>query len=96
MGAAHLDADLNIGTELVEVRTGDRGVRPLKRNGRQAKGTREAVGIEIRQIIEDCRGEKGKVWRENAQAMKVKFAKVWLDGGDSKEDFKAFLTQYGF
>ncbi|PPQ80127.1 hypothetical protein CVT25_001426 [Psilocybe cyanescens] len=96
MGAAHISEDLKVGLELVEVRTGDRGIKPLKRDRRQAKGTREAVGVEIRQVIDDCRGEKGKILQKNAAEMKAKLAGVWLDGGDSKKDFEAFLAKYGF
>ncbi|KAH9476166.1 UDP-glucosyltransferase 45 [Psilocybe cubensis] len=93
--AAHLSENLKVAFELLEVRTGERGLKPLLRNGRQAKGTREAVGIEIRDVLDACRGEKGAELRKNAQAIKAKFDKTWQADGISRKDFNACLEQYG-
>ena len=49
--AAHLTENIKVAFELFQVRTGD-GLKPLARNGIAAEGTREAVGIEIRQTID--------------------------------------------
>ena len=66
----------------------------MLRNGLAAQGTREAVGKEIRQVIDACRGEKGKEFRRNAQELKGKFQKAWDDDGEAKRELRAFLERY--
>lgn len=95
LASAHLSENLNIAFELVEVRTGEHGMKPLHRNGRKPKGTREAVGIEIREVLDACRGEKGAELRKNAEEMKAKFRKSWKPDGVGRKDFNAFLDKYG-
>lgn len=92
--AAHLSLNLKVAFELIEVRTGDNGLKPLLRSGNTPKGTREAVGIEIRQVIESCRGEKGQELRKNALAFKDEFAKAWETDGSSRRDFRQFSLKY--
>jgi len=91
--AAHLTENLNVAFELYQVRTGD-GLKPLARNGLAAEGTREAVGIEIRQTIDLCRGEKGQVKRSNAEQLKVKFGKAWEDDGTARQEIRKVLQKY--
>ena len=91
--AAHLTGNLNVAFELFQVRTGD-GLKPLARNGLAAEGTREAVGIEIRQIIDLCRCEKGQVMRSNAEQLKLKFAKAWEDDGIARQEIRKVLRKY--
>ena len=66
----------------------------MLRNGLAAKGTREAVGKEIRQVIDACRGERGEELRRNAEELKRKFEKAWEDDGEAKRDLNTFLEQY--
>ena len=75
------------------MRTGD-GLKPLARNGLAAEGTREAVGIEIRQTIDLCRSEKGQVMRSNVEELKLKFAKAWEDDGTARQEIRKFLHMY--
>ena len=62
--AVHLTENLNVGFELFQVRTGD-GLKPIARRkgglgvNNTPEGTREAVGVEIRHIIDLTRSEKG-------------------------------------
>jgi len=93
IGAAHLTENLNVAFELFQVRTGQ-GLKPLHRNGLTPKGTREAVGIEIRQTIDLCRSEKGQELRSNAEKFKVKFAKAWEEDGIAKHEMRSFLHKY--
>ena len=44
-------------------------------------GSREAVGIEVRQTIDLCRSEKGQEIRSGAERLKVNFAKAWEEDG---------------
>jgi hypothetical protein len=66
----------------------------MLRNGLAAQGTREAVGKEIRQVIDACRGEQGAELRRNAEEMKWKFEKAWEDDGEAKRELNAFLERY--
>jgi hypothetical protein len=75
------------------VRTGD-GLKPLARNGLAPQGTREAVGIEIRQTIDLCRSEKGQEMRRNVEQLKVKFAQAWEEGGMARKEIRKFLQMY--
>ena len=85
--AAHLTENLKVAFELYQVRTGD-GLKPLARNGLAAEGTREAVGIEMRQTIDLCRSEKAQVMRSYGEELKVKFAK---DDGIARQEIRKFL-----
>ena len=91
--SAHLSCNLKVAFELVEVRTGPDGLKPMLRNGLAAEGTCEAVGKEFREVIDACRGEKGKELRRNAQELKGKFQKAWDDHGEAKRELKAFLER---
>jgi hypothetical protein len=79
--------------ELFQVRTG-KGLKPLARNGIAAEGTREAVGIEIRQTIDLCRSEKGQEKRNNAEKLKAKFVQTWEEDGMARQEIRKFLHKY--
>ncbi|KAF8965570.1 hypothetical protein BDZ97DRAFT_1757126 [Flammula alnicola] len=66
------------------------GMKPMLRHGRAPKGTREAVGDEMRQVIDDCRGPKGEAMRQNAERLKKEFARSWEDGGEGKRELQHF------
>jgi hypothetical protein len=91
--AAHLTKNLNVAFELFQVRTGD-GLKPIARNGVTPEGTREAVGVEIRQTIDLSRSEKGEQMRDNAEQFKVKFAQAWEEEGMAKQEIRNFLHKY--
>lgn len=80
--------------ELIEVRTSENGLKPLRRTGRAPKGTIEAVRAEIREVVDACRGPKGDVMRKNAQALKKQFADAWDAEGASRQDIRALLSKY--
>ena len=92
--AAHVTENLHAGFELFQVRSGDHGLKTLYRNGITPAGTREAVGIEVRQTIDLCRGEKGQEIRSNAEKLKVKFAKAWDEDGVARQEIRKFLQKY--
>ena len=91
--APHLTENLNVAFELYQVRTGD-GLKPIARNGVTPKGTREAVGVEIRQTIDLCRSEKGQAMRRNAEKLKLNFAKAWEEDGSARQEIRKFLHKY--
>jgi len=93
IAAAHLTENLNVAFELFQIRTGE-GLKPLHRNGLVPVGTREAVGIEARQIIDLCRSEKGQELRSNAEKLKVRFAKAWEEDGVARQEIRKILHKY--
>jgi hypothetical protein len=55
------------------------------------------VGIEIRQTIDLCRGEKGQEIRSNlnAEKLKVEFTKAWgAEDGAARLEIRKFLRKY--
>ena len=92
--AAHVTENLHAAFELFQVRSGEEGLKPLYRNGLTPAGSRKAVGIEVRQTIDLCRGEKGQEIRSNAEKLKVKFAKAWEENGAAKQEVRKFLKEY--
>ena len=93
VAAAHVAENLHAGFELFQVRSGD-GLKPLHRNGITPAGSREAVGIEVRETIDLCRGEKGQEARSNAEKVKVEFGKAWEEGGTARQEMRKFLDKY--
>ena len=94
VNAVHVTENLHAGFELFQVRSGEEGLKPLHRNGLTPTGTREAVGIEVRQTIDLCRGEKGQEIRSNAEKLKVKFSKAWDEDGAARQEILKFLQKY--
>ena len=94
VAATHVTENLHAAFELFQVRSGgDHGLgKPVYRNGIVPAGSREAVGIEVRQIIDLCRGEKGREIRRNAEKLKEKFAKEW--DGAARLEIRKFLYKY--
>lgn len=90
----YLSEHLNIALELVEVRTGEHGMQLLMRNGRKPKGTHNAVGVEIQEVLDECCGPKGDALRKNAQNMKAKLRQSWGPDGVARKDFNAFLKKH--
>ena len=93
VAAAHVTENLYAGLELFQVRSG-KGLKPIHRNGITPAGTREAVGIEVRQTVDLCRSEKGREIRSNAEKLKVKFAKAWEEDGAARQEIRKFLHKY--
>ena len=94
IGAAHLTENLNVAFELFQVRTGEGLNLPIHRNGLTPQGTRAAVGIELRQIIDLCHSEKGQELRRNAEKFRVMFMKAWEEDGAAKREMRNFLYKF--
>ena len=94
VSAVHVTENLHAGFELFQVRSGEAGLKPLHRNGLTLAGTREAVGIEVRQTIDLCRSEKGQEIRSNAEKLKVKLAETWDENGGARQEILKFLHKY--
>ncbi|KAG6830042.1 hypothetical protein H0H92_002460 [Tricholoma furcatifolium] len=91
--AAQVADNLKTGFELFEVRTG-LGLGPSYRTGKAPKGTREAVGDEIRRVLDACRSEEGAEIRRNAAKLKEEFRSAWDENGAATIAMQAFLQKY--
>ncbi|KAJ6460357.1 hypothetical protein C8R47DRAFT_1242821 [Mycena vitilis] len=91
--AKHLTQNLDVAFELIEVRTG-LGLKPLYGSDKAPRGTREAVGIEIREIIDQARGDVGEEKRNNVERLRQELNEAWNDDGAAKCALKAFLKSY--
>ena len=89
--AAHLTLTLDVAFQLVEIRSGEEGLKPLYR-GVTPAGTEEAVAAEARTIIRNARGSEGAKKRQNAELIKDRWRKEWEEGGDALMDLRRLLT----
>ncbi|KAJ7454822.1 UDP-Glycosyltransferase/glycogen phosphorylase [Mycena latifolia] len=92
--AKHLTLNLNVAFELMEVRTGLGLQQPSYGSDKVPRGTREAVGIEIRSIIDDSRGDIGREKRKNVAELKLKLDEAWDDEGPARRAMQACLAPY--
>ena len=88
--AAHVTLNLDVAFELIQVRTGVNGLKPLHR-GVQPTGTMEAVSAEARQVLQSARGEEGEKKRKNAELIRDNLKKAWEEGGEGLESMRRFL-----
>ncbi|KAJ7108400.1 UDP-Glycosyltransferase/glycogen phosphorylase [Mycena crocata] len=91
--AEHLSQTLRVAFHLIEVRTGLNGLQRMY-SGRIPQGTREAVGIEMRSVIDQSRGGVGAGMREKAGRIQSEFAKTWANGGSSQKAMCDFFAKY--
>jgi len=92
MNAAQLALVLEVGYELLQVRAGQWGLKPLFR-GVQPIGTLEAVEAEAREVLQAAKGSDGEKKRRNARIIKDKMRLAWEEGGDALRQLEKFLSQ---
>ncbi|KIJ46331.1 glycosyltransferase family 1 protein [Sphaerobolus stellatus SS14] len=90
--AALISITLNVGYQLTEARTGDAGLRPMKR-GVKPTGTVDAIQREIREILQRARGEDGKIKRTNAEVISNKMKEDWEENGEAGTGLKRLLEK---
>ncbi|KAH9851061.1 UDP-Glycosyltransferase/glycogen phosphorylase [Lenzites betulinus] len=88
--AVHISETLQIGYELIEVRTGA-GLHPIFRNGRTPKGTIEALKEEAREVLAKAYGADGAEKRARLAPLRHAITHQWEEGGAALRDMKAFL-----
>lgn len=88
--AKNLTENLNVAFELIEVRTG-LGLKPILSTGKTPKGTQDAVGTEMREVIDQCHGEIGQEKRKNVLRIKSELAKAWEHEGIARAAIREFI-----
>ncbi|GJE92129.1 hypothetical protein PsYK624_082820 [Phanerochaete sordida] len=84
LNAVHLSENLDIAYELHEVRTGERGLKPLRRTGKAPAGTPEALRAEIHAVLEKAFGDDGAQKRRNVHKLRQGMLTLWKDGGEAR------------
>lgn len=91
INASRLADTLQVGYELIEVRTG-LGLQPMLRSGRSPVGTLDAVKAEARDILTRAFGDHGARLRENLGPLRRALLGEWEEGGASRRDVVGFLN----
>ena len=89
--AVHIADQLQVGYELLEVRTGP-GLKPIYRTGYTPKGTVEAVKAEVRDVLQKAFGEDGAKKRAKLTQLQKALNGEWDENGSSRKDALAFLN----
>jgi hypothetical protein len=89
--AAHNSLSLDVAFELIQVRTGIEGLKPLHRGGTPPVGTCESVAVEARDVLRRMKGSEGDRKRRNAEFVRDQISRAWKNTGDGLEDFKRLL-----
>ncbi|KAJ7323852.1 hypothetical protein DFH08DRAFT_346130 [Mycena albidolilacea] len=92
IAAVHLSQNLNVAFHLMEVRTG-KGLQPLH-SGYAPQGTRAAMQVEFRGVIDQCRSEVGQEKRRNAQRIQGELADAWKADGAASLAIEDFFASY--
>nr|VWP02307.1 Trihydroxynaphthalene reductase (EC (T3HN reductase) [Ganoderma boninense] len=88
--AVHIADQLQVGYELLEVRTGA-GLNPIYRTGYTPKGTIEAIKAEVRDVLQKAFGEDGAKKRAKLEVLRKAVNGEWEEGGTSRKEAALFL-----
>lgn len=90
--AAQLSEINDVAYELLEVRTGEKGLKPLYRTGRAPLGTLDAVREEAHIILEKAFGHDGLKKRANLRNLQEAILSAWNEEGPSLRDVKRLVA----
>ena len=90
LNAVILSEKLQVGYELVEVRSG-LGLKPIYRTGRAPVATVEAIRSEANEVLSKAFGEDGEKKRAKLAELSKLVRGEWEDGGASLRDVTHFL-----
>ena len=95
MNIKRLVHDLDVAFELMEVRTGALGLKPIFTTGKTPLGTAEAFEKELNGILDALEGEAGARKRANVQKIRKRLAEAWGKTGEARRAFEQFLDHFG-
>ncbi|TCD71967.1 hypothetical protein EIP91_000099 [Steccherinum ochraceum] len=95
LNAINLTLNHDVAYELLEVRSGPNGLKPIHRHlGKVPTGTLKAVQAEAKEVLEKAFGEDGVKKRAKAEALRRKVNDEWEKGGRAYEDMQMFLSTF--
>ncbi|KAJ3982385.1 hypothetical protein F5890DRAFT_1530116 [Lentinula detonsa] len=97
LNAAHLVLTHKAAFEIIEVRSGKQGTKPLLRFQNTEftpTFTVEALKKEFEKLIEKLKGKEGHAVRTNFENLSDKMRRSWEEGGECKTDFEQFIRKY--
>ncbi|KAF9063048.1 hypothetical protein BDP27DRAFT_1385021 [Rhodocollybia butyracea] len=83
--------------ELIEVRSGENGTKPLLRfenTDYKPTFTVEAVKAEVEQLLVKIKGEEGRAVRANFEKLSNEMGRSWDEGKESRVDLNEFLKKF--
>ncbi|GJE92137.1 glycosyltransferase family 1 protein [Phanerochaete sordida] len=84
MNVVHLTDNLDVAYELLEVRNGPWGLKPIYRTGVTPTGTLDAVRAEASTVLEKAFGKDGARKRVNVQKLRDAALELWKEGGEAR------------
>ncbi|KZW02223.1 UDP-Glycosyltransferase/glycogen phosphorylase [Exidia glandulosa HHB12029] len=91
---AYLTHIADVAFELIEVRTGEHGLKPLLPSGKTPTGTLEAFQKELQVLLDDMAGSAGARKRQNAKKHQAELGKAWSEGGPARAAFNHFVERF--
>lgn len=88
---AHLTDTLQLGYELVEIRTGEYATKPICRTGKTPRGSIEALRAEALEILDKAFGADGQIKRANVLKLREESLAAIGPGGSSQKDIQRLL-----
>jgi len=95
--AAYLTMVHKAAFELIEVRSGKNGTKPLLRfenTNYKPTFTVDAVKAEVVDLLVKIKGEEGKVVRSNFRKLSEKMMKCWDEGAESRNELNDFYRKF--
>ena len=88
--ALHL-VNIGVAYELLEVRTGEHGLKTIYRTGKAPEGTVDAIRREMIDVLTKALGEDGEKKRAKLQELRHAVMQAWTENGPSKLAMESFL-----
>lgn len=83
--------------ELIEVRSGEKGTKPMLRfenTSYKPTFTVDAVKAEVVGLLKKIKGEEGKVVRSNFTKLSETMMKGWDEGEESRNELNEFYKKF--
>ena len=97
VNAAVLSLSHKAAFELIEVRSGENGTKPLLRfegTAYQPTFTVEAVKAEVEGLLEKLKGEEGRIVRSNFERLGEEMWRSWDEGMQSRIELNELLEKF--
>ncbi|KAI3602206.1 glycosyltransferase family 1 protein [Moniliophthora roreri] len=80
--------------ELLEVRTGEMGLKKLHRLDRAPLGTDQALRDEVQILLKKLKGNEGTLVRTNVERLGEEIKSIWTERGESRVELEQFLQKF--